>query len=222
MNELTQIPYGDPQRIGLSLPEGLEIDQWKQIGHKLFQCRESLMFWIGDWINYGEATYGNKYEEAKKVFGAESELYGGYDEITLRRAASVCAKVPVVLRRTSLTFGHHSVVATLPQSDQKKWLKQAEDEKLSVRALTELIRGKLKEKAATQVNATHDVFIFERWINEAVRGLQAFPVKKWEDDQLAKRISTLQSIQQPLIDEAKSRPTMIDFVNRVKAVEVGV
>lgn len=217
MNELMQIPSGDATRVGLILPEGLGINDWKRIGHQLFKCRESLWFWIGDWINYGEANYGDKYKEAKKVFGEESSEYGGYDEATLRKAASIANRVPLVLRRTSLTFGHHAVVAPLESKEQKRWLKEAEEKKLTVRQLTEQVRGNLKDRASEGVNSTADVFMFERWINEAVRGFKSFPVSEWEDDVLSRRIQTLAEIEKPLLDEAEKRN--LPLVERVKAAE---
>lgn len=201
MSELTTIPFASLMRSGLILPECMEIHDWMAVGHKLCQCRESFLFWIGDWINYGESTYGEKYKEAKKIFGDEI----GYDEGTLRMAASVARRIPLVDRSTTLSFKHHYIVAPLERKDQKKWLALAESEKLTTAELTARIRAKLKDKSTTEENSTSDIFMFESWINEATRGFKAFPVVEWADEDLIERIEKIEAIEKPLIEEANRR-----------------
>jgi hypothetical protein len=108
-------------RVALNLPAGLDVNEWKRVGREICSRRDSALFYIGDWINYGQREYGEKYTEAKKVFCKET----GYDENSLRVAASVCARVPDVMRLTSLSFTHHAVVAPYPAAQQKKWLRKA-------------------------------------------------------------------------------------------------
>jgi hypothetical protein len=204
MKELTTIPYGELAKTKLTIPEGLDIQDWKQIGHRLCQCRESLMFWIGDWINYGEKVYGNKYSEAYQILCQE----GGYDPSGIRKIASVTNRLAV--RSATLSFGHHVVVAPLGEKDQRNFLSIAETEKLSVRELTERIRAKLKDKAATgESGATAGLWMWENWFSDFDRGFKEFekrmPLEKWEDGDLTARITTIQAIEQPLIQEAKRR-----------------
>jgi hypothetical protein len=199
MNELIKIPNGDPQRASLSLPDGLDFLEWKRIGHSLFGCKDSLQFWIGDWLNYGERNYGDKYSSAVLQFKGEYEI------ATLHNIASIAKRVPISLRSEILSFGHHAVVASLPESDQKKWLKVAEDEELTVRKLTERIRGRLKDKATDGINEGHGTFYFDAWMADWRMGLKNFPLSQWPDDELETRFSTLHKIECDILAEAERR-----------------
>lgn len=205
MNELTKIPYGDPKQTTLDLPEALEFQQWKDIGRKLLQCRESLQFWIGDWVNYGERTFGEKYSEAYKLLCQD----GGYDESYVRKMASIAKLVPIVNRFTTLSFGHHAVVSSLGEKDQHKFLSIAEEERLSVRELNERIRLKLKDKAIVGVNSTAGMWMWENWFTDGLRGFEQFnkrvPLATWPDNDLIERVECISRIAKPLIAEAEKR-----------------
>ena len=179
--------------------------QWKQAGHALLKCKDSVNFWIGDWINYGIAEYGDKYATALEVFKAEGSAGYGLDEGTLRNIASIASRVDLSRRRDNLSFTHHEAVAHLPAREQDHWLAMAAMNSFSVSELRAEIRGKLKSKTATATNSDANVFIFDGWINEAERGFKSFPPTKWDDDELARRIKLIKAIEQPLIEEAKRR-----------------
>lgn len=44
-------------RTRLQLPDGLSYEQWLDISKQLKHIEGSLMWWIGDWANYGERQY---------------------------------------------------------------------------------------------------------------------------------------------------------------------
>lgn len=205
MNELVKIPFGEAQRCGLSLPDGLSEQDWKSIGHNLLRCKESLQFWIGDWLNYGQTSYFKNYEEVMKVFGDEGKGAYGYEKTTLENFASVAKRVPISLRREKLTFGHHAVVASMDELNQDIWLAKAVMNSWPVAELTRQIRDKQKSKSVLGMNSTHDTFMFDRWINDAIRGFSSYPVGQWKDDELLTRIRRIEEIEKPLLDEAKER-----------------
>lgn len=205
MNELTTIPFGHTQRTGLELPPDLSENEWKQVGHNLCRCKESLQFWIGDWVNYGQSAYFKNYDEVMDVFAKEGKGDYGYEKTTLENFASVAKHVPISLRREKLTFGHHAVVAGMEAIDQDVWLAKAVMNSWSIAELTREIRDKAKSKSTGELNSTANVFLFDRWINEAIRGFKGFPITKWDDSELLTRIRKIDEIKSPLVQAALER-----------------
>jgi hypothetical protein len=102
---------------------------------------KSVQFWIGDWVNFGERKYGDKYKEALEITGLKYE--------TLMNISSVCANVGTSLRNENLTYNHHVAVAKLSPKQQEKFLKQAEEEQMPVSKLRNLISGRVPERKLT-------------------------------------------------------------------------
>lgn len=105
---------GEITETGLTLPENLPYDEWREIGRQLQRAERSLMWWIGDWWAYGEHTYGSRKELV------ESEGLSGASYKTCKNAASICREFERSRRRDLLSFTHHAEVASLPpeQADQ--------------------------------------------------------------------------------------------------------
>lgn len=122
---------------GLVLPQGLSFEQWSGTGETLSRIDGARQWWIGDWVNYGEARYGEKYAQA---LGEDAFDYG-----TLRNAAWVASQIEMSRRRDNLSFGHHQVVAPLEPSEQDEWLDQAIANKWSVHELRRQIRDASRE-----------------------------------------------------------------------------
>src|SRR5678815_5157560 len=187
MNELVKIPFGDPQRVELKLPDGLSLDDWKLVGRRLIRCKDSLQFWIGDWINYGKSNYGDTYTDAMEVFGDEAKAEGGgygYDQHSLECFASVARKVEPSIRIELLSFGHHQVVASKPPELQSKWLKDALDNDWSVSDLNAHIRASEKNKAVNGTSAMLGLWNWDTWFVDSFNGFRDFfkrvPIEKWE------------------------------------------
>lgn len=75
-------------------------------------------WWVGDWLNYGERAYGEKYAQAMDVTGLE------YD--TLSSYRWVAAEIEPCLRKQKLSWSHHKEVAALEPAEQAEWLDRAE------------------------------------------------------------------------------------------------
>ncbi|MEO6702188.1 MAG: LmbU family transcriptional regulator [Jatrophihabitantaceae bacterium] len=103
---------------GLVLPQSMPFDTWQLLGRQVLSASESMSWWIGDWLVFGEHTYGNRYEEAI----AQTSL----DYQTLRNYAWIAKKFPMSRRRDALSLGHHSEVAALTEAEQDAWLNRAE------------------------------------------------------------------------------------------------
>ncbi len=109
---------------GLNLPGGLSYDEWAQVGHVLSRMERAVQWWVGDWLIYGEHSYGEKFAQAASETGLKPSTLNSYQW--------VAGRVDNVRRRTSLSFGHHEAVAALPPSEQERWLDVAEAREMSV------------------------------------------------------------------------------------------
>lgn len=96
----------------------LKLEEWMELGNQLVSIEKGRMFWIGDWVNYGEGKYGERYSQALS--------HTDYSYSTLRKAAYVCRKVPIAARRPNLTFEQHALVAALDAKSMKTVLDRAE------------------------------------------------------------------------------------------------
>lgn len=111
----------------------LEFDHWEQQGRWLGAVGRGCGWWIGDWLRYGNARYGEKYRAAARITG--------YDTQSLMNMVYVASRVEPSRRRENLAFSHHAELAALPAQEQEKWLDRIETERLSVRALRSALRG---------------------------------------------------------------------------------
>lgn len=102
-------------------------DQWQKLGEYLAWMEGSIQWLVGDWMNYGEANFG---ERASQIIDAT-----GWNLDTIKQYAWVAKEVPISRRDPKLSFFCHRVVAALPASDQKRWLKKAKDDGLDVETL---------------------------------------------------------------------------------------
>jgi len=110
----------------ISLPE------WIEHGRRLGRMGRGIGWWIGDWLRFGNAAYGERYAPAARATG--------YDRQSLMNMVYVASSVEPSRRRENLSFSHHAEVAALEPADQDRWLERAEHDRLSVRCLREAIR----------------------------------------------------------------------------------
>jgi hypothetical protein len=122
----------------------LTLAEWIGHGKSLGSVARASGWWIGDWIRYGSAKYGEKYEAAARVTG--------YDIHSLMNMAYVARRFEISRRREKLSFSHHAELAALSADQQDVWLDRIEREALSVHAL----RVQLK-RAAAQLPASQSL-----------------------------------------------------------------
>jgi hypothetical protein len=107
------------------VPQGdLEQSEWLATGRKLGAIGRCSQWWIGDWIRYGTARWGERYVDAARVTG--------YDVATLRNMAWVASQFDLSLRSDKLSWSHHVLLAPLAREDQCGWIEKAVEERLSV------------------------------------------------------------------------------------------
>lgn len=142
---------------GLQIVQKLEFDEWEELGDMLKYWGSSINYLLGDWLNYGEREYGEKYAQALE--DTEYELQ------TLRNYAYVCRQIPLERRRPELTFSHHAAVAGLDDQEQDILLGRAIDEKMGVRELRKSVsdlRIKQGKKALPEVCYSEFADIWDR------------------------------------------------------------
>jgi hypothetical protein len=130
---LERLPHGVVlSATRLTLPENLDLDQWKAIGIKLCIIDSAMQWAIGDWWRYGHHAYGKR-----KAFAVANQL--PYQFGTLMNLGWVARSVETSCRNEVRSFSHHAAVATLEPEDQKKWLTKAEKGQWSVSKLRDYI-----------------------------------------------------------------------------------
>jgi hypothetical protein len=117
-------PRGELSKIAWVPPGDLLHPEWVAAGRRLGAIGRCSQWWIGDWIRYGTAKWGEKYAEAARVTG--------YDVASLRNMAWVASRFDVSLRSDKLTWSHHVLLAPLELDQQRRWLQRAIEQRLSV------------------------------------------------------------------------------------------
>jgi len=131
-NIILAVPKGiEVSLVGMKIKCDLGFDDWLHVGEMLKTAEGSVQFWIGDYLNYGEKAYGEKYAQA--VHEKQAATWMNY--------AWVARKVEISTRVENLTWAHHRLVAHLESGDQNYWLAQAMAKGLSYRDLATAIKA---------------------------------------------------------------------------------
>ena len=110
------------------------------IGCKLQSVSRSVMWWIGDWLRFGDGKWGETSAQAVSMTGRQEQ--------TLLDAQWVASKfVDNSRRREELSWSHHKEVAALPPAEADELLDLAEREGLSTREL----RAEVSRRKAARV-----------------------------------------------------------------------
>jgi len=116
----------------LRLPEDLTFDEWAATGDALARMHLATLWWIGDWLCYGERRYGQMYDDALALKRWEYN--------TLAHAKLVAAAFEFWRRRQNLFWSHHREVAPLPAPLADRFLDLAEEKHWSQKELRRQIK----------------------------------------------------------------------------------
>lgn len=95
----------------------MTFNEWQRLVENLIEEREANTWLLADALAYGELHFRREYGPAlERIYARQS----------LKNLASISRRVPVTVRRESLSFTHHAEVAALEQDWQKVWLDDAE------------------------------------------------------------------------------------------------
>lgn len=122
----------------LNLPAGVGFKEWMKVGRTLADMQNSIPWWVGDWINYGEGKYGETYSQGLALWD--------YGYQTLMNMASVARQYPPETR-TALSWTHHRYAASLAVEERTGLLERALEEEWTSRQLqVEVAKLKLDDK----------------------------------------------------------------------------
>lgn len=110
---------------GLTVNGNPTFEEWEELGKFLKKTNKCVQFWIGDWLNYGEHTWGEKYSQALEEL---DYTHGG-----LKNIAYVSGRIDLSRRRDSLPFSIYQEVASLDPEEQDLVLEKADTEGMNVR-----------------------------------------------------------------------------------------
>ena len=167
----------DISSTGAGFKAALQFPRWLVIGKELLRVEAATAWWIGDWLNFGEKSYGEKYKDALSIVGLEYQ--------TIREYGWVAASVAPAHRNDKLSWSHHRELAALDAGQQVKWLTAAADGKWSVSQLRQMLRSSL-----AQYNDPKEPFLLPfnpiKSITDLVRGFRQLeatkPVEQWPAD----------------------------------------
>ena len=99
---------------GLTMRGKPSFAEWENCGAFLQQIEGAVQWWIGDWLNYGERAYGEKYSQALDVTGIELR--------TLEDYAYVAKNVETTDRSVGVGWTLHRLLAPFSSTNQREWL----------------------------------------------------------------------------------------------------
>jgi hypothetical protein len=102
----------------------IDLLEWAEAGRRLGAMGRCGQWGLGDWIQYGNAKFGERYARAARITG--------YDVQTLMNMVYVASKFGISRRRENLSWSHHETVASLEIDEQDHWLDLAVERKLAV------------------------------------------------------------------------------------------
>jgi N6-adenosine-specific RNA methylase IME4 len=104
----------------LCLPETMTFDEWLALAPVLRTVRDASLWWWGDYINFGERKYGERYSQA---LGETDYSYG-----TLANASYISRQIESSRRRENVPMSFHQEVAPLTPELQEVFLDKCEQE----------------------------------------------------------------------------------------------
>jgi hypothetical protein len=127
----------------------IDFPEWAEAGRRLGAMGRCGQWGIGDWIQYGNAKFGERYVRGARITG--------YDIQTLMNMVYVASKFAVSRRRENLSWSHHETLAALGSDEQDHWLDLAVARRLSVSDLRlELRRSRRGLRPAGATRGSRD------------------------------------------------------------------
>lgn len=177
MNEL-QLRTGPYKTtfVGTEITRASTKEEWQNYGEILKRVDEAKQWAIGDWLldgmNHFEEEHGKNAKHAGTGLYEEAERILGISQSSLRTYKQMSDGFELCLRKHNLLWSHHYEVASLkkthspgvgqwkvsdePDTDKmQELLKKAEKEKLSVRALRDIVSSH-KQRQAEEIRLANE------------------------------------------------------------------
>lgn len=130
---------GTIDETSLQLPPRISYEEWAKVGKTLGELRIATSWAIGDWLIFGEHTYGEKFAQAASETGMQPE--------SLKVYQWVASCIPREIRRTDVSHAHHQLVARLEPEEIQTWLDRSSKKGWTVAELRAALREKLAKQA---------------------------------------------------------------------------
>ncbi|MCA1679278.1 MAG: LmbU family transcriptional regulator, partial [Actinobacteria bacterium] len=152
------------RRTGISFDARLPYEEWREFGGRIAMRASASLWWLGDWLRFGQEAYGRRYKEGVALTGLDYQ--------TLRNYAVVARRFELSRRRDKLSFQHHAEVCALDDVEQDRWLDRAERGGWSRNELRRRLRRALSERSQVgyaPLRLAVDGDRRERWQQAALR-----------------------------------------------------
>jgi N6-adenosine-specific RNA methylase IME4 len=150
INKALELGKFEASPVGLVVKGKPTYDEWASCGQVLSHIEKGRLWWLGDWLRYGEQNWGEMYSQAMDETGA------AYQSCADAKWVCECF-AEFSRRREKLSFAHHREVAPLSKEEQELWLNTAEQQGLSKQELREQIRQSKKLIAPPLPAGTYSV-----------------------------------------------------------------
>lgn len=122
----------------------IDLAEWTIAGRRLGAMGRCGQWGVGDWLQYGNIRFGERYARAARITG--------YDVQTLMNMVYVASRFEISRRRENLSWSHHETLASLESDAQDDWLDKAAARRLSVADLrAELRSARLGNSASKSI-----------------------------------------------------------------------
>lgn len=162
-HERCQLRGASVSPVGMRFDPRLPFDQWRQLGARIGMRANASLWWLGDWLAFGQEKYGRRYRDAVALTGLDYK--------TLRNYTVVARRFELSRRRDKLSFQHHAEVCALADADQDRWLDRAELGGWSRNALRGSVRSEVGQpsRVAAPLRLPVDVDRRQLWYQAALR-----------------------------------------------------
>lgn len=190
------------------LKEELPLEAWGALGEKLGRWGRGVKWYIGDWLLFGEAAYGERHAQMMDATG--------YELATLTSLQWVAKRVAPKTRREDLSWSHHQEVGRFDSADvQALWLQRAVDNNWTQKQLRDAIQAEEGEKKDDGAGASAQREAAEVIITQRV--LEA--LNNWHEENWSAGL-TMTLLEDPAKREASFRSLAETIAER--CVEDGV
>lgn len=157
-----EFEWGFRSQTGIVLKDEIPEAEWLRLteqtlhlyeGHGKSFARAAL--YVADLLNFGEEKFGERYAQA--IDGTRDFM--NRQESTIANWRWIARAISPARRRENLSLAHHETVAKLQPDEQDEFLRLADNEALSVKALKEKVKERHPGKVRTTAKATVTVKI---------------------------------------------------------------
>jgi len=201
--EIIELPHRIERReTGLIIANDTSYEEWQSMGDWLQSAERSLMWWIGDWMRFGEHKWGEKYAQAIDATGHSYQ--------TLADAKWVSERFDFSERSEKLGWSHFRQAASIKdKSARSLLLREAEQEGWSVRetrAAVNRIKNEARLPAQSEAVAGRKVFDFDALVRNGEKFGSIYADPPWLYDNQGTRAATGNHYGGMTVDELCALP----------------